>query len=67
MPVRIGVIGVGVMGAEHARLLSRVVPGSETTAVAEFDTERARTGAKAHGARVFDNPLRLIADARAAP
>ncbi|MEY9838208.1 Gfo/Idh/MocA family protein [Streptacidiphilus sp. EB103A] len=64
MPVRIGVIGVGVMGAEHARLLSRVVSGSEVTAVADFDAEQARTVAKAYGARVFDDPLQLIADDR---
>jgi myo-inositol 2-dehydrogenase / D-chiro-inositol 1-dehydrogenase len=41
MPVRTGVIGVGVMGAEHARLLSHVVSGSEVAGVFDLDGARA--------------------------
>ena len=62
MPVRIGVIGVGMMGAEHARLLSQVVSGSEVTSVSDLDPRRAETVAAASGARVLDDPMVLIKD-----
>ncbi|PZS36785.1 MAG: inositol 2-dehydrogenase [Pseudonocardiales bacterium] len=62
MPVRTGVIGVGLMGAEHARLLSEVVSGSEVTAVFDVATARAEAVAADCGARVFDDPMVLIKD-----
>jgi myo-inositol 2-dehydrogenase/D-chiro-inositol 1-dehydrogenase len=62
MPVRAGVIGVGVMGAEHARMLSHLVSGSEVSAVFDVDRPRAVTVATATGARVFDDPMVLIKD-----
>jgi myo-inositol 2-dehydrogenase / D-chiro-inositol 1-dehydrogenase len=62
MPVRIGVIGVGVMGAEHARLLSKVVSGSEVSAVFDVDPQRGAQVADAYGARVHDDPMVLIKD-----
>lgn len=62
MPVRTGVIGVGLMGAEHARLLSDVVSGSDVAAVFDVDGERADAVAASYGARVFDDPMVLIKD-----
>jgi len=62
MPVRIGVIGVGLMGAEHARLLSREVSGSEVTTVSDADPVRAAEVAAACGALVQDDPMVLIKD-----
>jgi myo-inositol 2-dehydrogenase / D-chiro-inositol 1-dehydrogenase len=62
MPVRIGVIGVGVMGAEHARLLSQEVSGSEVAAVFDVDPVRAASVAADCGARVHDDPMVLIKD-----
>jgi myo-inositol 2-dehydrogenase/D-chiro-inositol 1-dehydrogenase len=62
MPVRTGVIGVGVMGAEHARLLSHVVSGSEVAAVFDVDSQRAAAVAADCGAGVFDDPMVLIKD-----
>jgi myo-inositol 2-dehydrogenase/D-chiro-inositol 1-dehydrogenase len=62
MPVRTGVIGVGLMGAEHARLLTDAVSGSEVAAVFDVDPERAEAVAAASGARVFDDPMVLIKD-----
>jgi myo-inositol 2-dehydrogenase / D-chiro-inositol 1-dehydrogenase len=62
MPVRTGVIGVGLMGAEHARLLTDAVSGSEVAAVFDVDPERAEAFAAASGARVFDDPMVLIKD-----
>ncbi|MDQ2748163.1 MAG: Gfo/Idh/MocA family oxidoreductase [Pseudonocardiales bacterium] len=62
MPVRTGVIGAGVMGAEHARLLSDAVSGSDVTAVFDVDPARAEAVATGSGARVFDDPMVLIKD-----
>jgi myo-inositol 2-dehydrogenase / D-chiro-inositol 1-dehydrogenase len=62
MPVRTGVIGVGVMGAEHARLLSSEVAGSEVAALYDLDPRRAESVAATCGARVFDDPMVLIKD-----
>jgi myo-inositol 2-dehydrogenase/D-chiro-inositol 1-dehydrogenase len=40
--LRVGVVGLGRMGSMHARYVARNVPGARLTAVADFDTERAR-------------------------
>ena len=60
MPVRVGVIGVGIMGAEHARLLSTMLSGSEVSAVFDIAEARAKQVAAACGARVLDDPMVLI-------
>ncbi|MCB8882475.1 Gfo/Idh/MocA family oxidoreductase [Acidisoma cellulosilytica] len=39
--VRIGVIGTGVMGTDHARKLAGGIPGARLTAVQDFDAARA--------------------------
>lgn len=62
MPVRTGVIGVGAMGAEHARLLASVVSGSEVSAIFDVDRARADAAAAASGGRVYDDPMVLIKD-----
>jgi len=63
MVTRVGVIGAGVMGAEHARLLSSVVSGAEVTAVSDPDPDRtAQTVATCSSARPFSDPLDLIHD-----
>lgn len=60
MPVRVGVLGVGVMGTEHVQLLSRVVAGSEVSAVFDVDQRRAVAVAGGCGARLFDDPMVLV-------
>jgi myo-inositol 2-dehydrogenase/D-chiro-inositol 1-dehydrogenase len=60
MSLRVGVIGTGVMGAEHARLLREEIRGAHLAAVADADS--ARAAAAAGGAVVFTDPLALIAD-----
>ena len=45
MTVRVGVIGAGVMGADHARILARRVAGAELAAL--FDPDRDRAAAVA--------------------
>ncbi|MGI8677999.1 MAG: Gfo/Idh/MocA family protein [Jatrophihabitans sp.] len=62
MPVSVGVLGVGVMGAEHARLLAHVVAGSEVRAVFDVDRGRAATVAGAYGAQALDDPMVLVKD-----
>ena len=62
MSVGVGVIGTGVMGAEHARLLSSETPGAHLAGV--FDADAARAQAIAAGATVFPDPRALIASDR---
>jgi myo-inositol 2-dehydrogenase/D-chiro-inositol 1-dehydrogenase len=63
MTVRVGVIGTGVMGADHVNTLHRHVSGAAVTMVADLDLARARAVAAAlPGARATDDGLALIAD-----
>jgi myo-inositol 2-dehydrogenase/D-chiro-inositol 1-dehydrogenase len=58
--LRIGVVGTGVMGAEHARVLAAAVGGEEVSPVADLDMARAHDVAASVGAEVFRDPLRMI-------
>ena len=59
--IRIGVIGTGVMGADHARLLGSVVAGAALTAVYDLDAHRAAAVAgTVPGTRVFADAIALI-------
>lgn len=60
MVVRVGVIGTGVMGSDHARLFATEIGGATLVAVA--DPDQARAQAAARGARVFADAYGLIAD-----
>ena len=63
MTVRIGLIGAGIMGADHAKILSQQIPGVTMQVVCDADAARARSVADACGARHASNdPLALIAD-----
>ncbi|HLX48981.1 MAG TPA: Gfo/Idh/MocA family oxidoreductase [Streptosporangiaceae bacterium] len=46
MTVNAGIIGVGVIGQDHARRLTGVVPGAVVTAVTDADGDRARAVAQ---------------------
>ncbi len=50
MSVGIGVIGAGIMGEDHARLLSGHVQGAHLVAISDADAARARQVAEKHGA-----------------
>ena len=63
MPVRVGVVGAGIMGADHANTLARYVRGAEVAVVADLDAARAGAAADAVGARVSTEPTALIEDA----
>jgi myo-inositol 2-dehydrogenase / D-chiro-inositol 1-dehydrogenase len=63
MGIRIGVIGTGVMGADHARTLGRHVSGAVLKAVYDADVTRAKIVADETGAKtVAASPSAIIED-----
>jgi myo-inositol 2-dehydrogenase / D-chiro-inositol 1-dehydrogenase len=61
--VRVGVVGTGVMGADHVNTLHRQVTGATVTMVADLDLGRARDLAAAlREVRATDDGFALIAD-----
>lgn len=66
MNVRIGVIGTGIMGADHVRTLATDVSGASVTAVYDLDTSRAQAvvdGLGRGGIRVLESAQALVTDA----
>ncbi|HEY6738545.1 MAG TPA: Gfo/Idh/MocA family oxidoreductase [Actinopolymorphaceae bacterium] len=62
-PVRVGVIGTGVMGADHVRTVASSVSRAEVTAVSDLDAERAAAAiADVPTARVLPEPLAVVED-----
>jgi predicted dehydrogenase len=60
--VRVGVAGMGIMGADHVRTLHRWVGGAVVAAVADPDPERARAAvAGIPGVEVVGDPLAMAA------
>ena len=64
MTVSVGIIGTGVMGADHATTLHRHVSGAQVAMVADLDRERARVVAAALGCDATTDPAALIASDR---
>jgi myo-inositol 2-dehydrogenase/D-chiro-inositol 1-dehydrogenase len=63
LSIRIGLIGAGVMGADHARTIFSSGGGAELAAIHDQDGDRAKTVAKSCGdAPVLDTAEQLIAD-----
>jgi myo-inositol 2-dehydrogenase/D-chiro-inositol 1-dehydrogenase len=63
MVLGIGVIGAGVMGGDHARVVAGSVRGAEVRAIADADPARAAAVAQANGVgTVHSDPLALIAE-----
>ena len=50
MTIRIAVVGAGIMGADHARLVAEDLPGAVLQVVCDTDGARARKLADAYGA-----------------
>jgi len=62
MTVRIAVIGAGLMGADHARIVAEDLPGAHLQVVCDMDADRARKVADAYNAHDVDSdPDRVAA------
>ena len=63
MTLRIGIIGAGIMGADHARIFAEEVPGTSLQMICDADQSRAKLAADANGAKtVTTDPLAVIND-----
>lgn len=63
MTLRIGLIGAGIMGADHARIFAEEVPGTTLQVICDADQARAQAVANATGAHhVVADPMAVIAD-----
>lgn len=64
MSVRVGILGVGVMGSDHARILASQVPGATVQAIYDADPKRAKAVAEEIGSgTVVTDAMALIKDA----
>jgi myo-inositol 2-dehydrogenase / D-chiro-inositol 1-dehydrogenase len=64
MSLRIGIIGAGIMGADHARIFAEETPGTNIQIICDSDQVRARTIADATGATsITHDALAVINDA----
>ncbi len=62
MSVRVGVIGAGVMGADHARIMAGDLPAAELRVVCDSSDARARAIGEANGAAdIMTDPIAMIA------
>lgn len=59
-PLRVGVIGVGLMGTDHAERLALRTAGVVLAGVADPDAARAQACAGRLGTRLFGDPIELI-------
>ena len=61
--LKIGIIGVGRLGYEHACNIANRVPGSELVAIADANFDRAKQVAEELGVTaVYQDPKKLCAD-----
>jgi UDP-N-acetylglucosamine 3-dehydrogenase len=58
-PFRVGVVGVGVMGSNHARVISEL-PGVELTGIVDIDRHQARNVSRTLSCRAFDSVEALL-------
>ena len=65
MTVNVGVIGVGMIGQDHIRRLTKVLAGASVTAVSDVDLSRAKGVAEGIGnARAFATGEEMIVDSK---
>ena len=51
MSIGVGIIGAGVMGADHARIIAGQVAGAHLVAISDADEARAKAVASETGAK----------------
>jgi myo-inositol 2-dehydrogenase / D-chiro-inositol 1-dehydrogenase len=61
-PLRIAVLGVGMMGAFHVDALSKRIRGARVAVVNDFFADKAAEVAESVGARVVADPIEAISD-----
>jgi myo-inositol 2-dehydrogenase/D-chiro-inositol 1-dehydrogenase len=62
MGLSVGVIGLGMIGQDHIRRLTTVLPGAKVVAVSDVDSARAQElASRLTGAKVFKTGEALIA------
>jgi myo-inositol 2-dehydrogenase / D-chiro-inositol 1-dehydrogenase len=61
MTIRIAVIGAGLMGADHAKIVAEDLPGARLQVVCDMDAARAAKVAGAYGAEGASDPEAVIA------
>jgi myo-inositol 2-dehydrogenase/D-chiro-inositol 1-dehydrogenase len=63
MSIGVGIIGAGVMGADHARIIRTQVAGAHLVSISDADDARAREVARETGAkRAITDPMEVIND-----
>jgi myo-inositol 2-dehydrogenase / D-chiro-inositol 1-dehydrogenase len=63
MTLCIGIIGAGIMGADHARIFAEEVPGTSLQVICDADQARSKLAADAYGAKSnTSDPLAVIND-----
>ena len=63
MSIGVGIIGAGIMGADHARIFASSVAGAHLVAISDADAARAKAVAEETGARrALSDPFALISD-----
>jgi hypothetical protein len=61
MPIRIGVIGTGIMGSDHIETVTASISGAEISCIADIDAERAEMIApRVPGAKALPSAESLI-------
>jgi len=61
MPIRIGVIGTGMMGADHIETITTAVSGAEVCCIADIDARRAEViASRFPGAKALSSAESLI-------
>ena len=61
--VNVGVIGCGMIGKAHIQRLTSNIMGARVVAVSDAFEESAKAGADICGAKIYEDPKELIADA----
>lgn len=62
MTTRIAIIGAGLMGADHAKIVAEDLRGATLQVVCDMDTDRARKVAEAYGANDVEADPERVAD-----
>lgn len=60
MALRIGVVGVGPMGADHARRIATVTSNAELVGVADIRPERAQAVSDKYGVKIYPDGKSLV-------